>query len=216
MKVKYRVISYLILSITIVLFTLIKYLFPELQINTVENILTGFGPFGIVIYLILVILSVPLPIPSSAFILAGGYAYGLTGVITALIGVTLGSIVAFAIIRTYGKPLLYKLVDKHHIEHFQKLFDKRGTLAVLISYSIPLFPSDILSLFLGLTNLTYKRFIYLVILGHIPRVLIIGMLGEGLYNGLSLQTFVIFALVLLFVLIASCRTRLRQKLFKEL
>jgi len=183
----------------------------------VRDYLISFGHWGYLMYVVLILLSIPLPIPSTPIILAGGYVYGMiVGTILALIGAIIGGTIAFYLVRFYGKPLLEKLVDKHHIDHFNHIFKKRGSIAALISYAIPLFPSDTINLILGLTRMKYLTFLFLVIIGHIPRYLIVNSLGEDLYAGFTIKTLIMIIAAIIFVLIAAFRERIKKIIFKEL
>ena len=157
MKRKFRIRGYIIFTLIIITFLFLSQHFTNLKNFTspefVRDYLIGFGHWGYFMYVILILLSIPLPIPSTPIILAGGYVYGMIiGTILALIGAIIGGTIAFYLVRFYGKPLLEKLVDKHHINHFNHIFKKRGSIAALISYAIPLFPSDTVNLILGFTR----------------------------------------------------------------
>ena len=221
MKKKFRINGYIIATlIALVIFTITKFS-PNLQNFTspefVRDYLLGFGNFGYIMYVILILFSIPLPIPSTPIILAGGYIYGMVlGTILALIGAVIGGTIAFYLVRIYGKPFLEKLVDKHHINHFNHIFQKRGSIAALISYAIPLFPSDTVNLILGLTRMKYLTFLFLVIIGHIPRYLIVNSLGEDLYTGFTIKTLLALILGAIFILIAIFRKSIQRFMFKEL
>ena len=73
---------------------------------------------------------------------------------------------------------------------------------------IPLFPSDALTLVLGLTEIRYRTFIILLIIGHIPRYLIINALGENFLIGFNLKTILalLLAILIIFLVIFFKRT----------
>lgn len=213
--------AYLGLAGIILLFSSLPFLFPQLrQLGSTEFIrefVLSFGIFSFIAYILLVILSVPFIIPSTPVILSGGYIFGTPlAMVLSMIGIILGSTLAFYLTRLGGKPLLKKLVDTHHITHFNMVLRKRGSIAAFISYALPIFPSDSVSLLLGLTAIHYSLFLFLVIAGHIPRLLIIISLGADLYQGLTWFTFLSFAVAALFILIAVFREKIKKLFFKEL
>ena len=221
MKTRHRVWGYVALGAVVLLLAVFSFIFPGLrEFFTPDNLrafILGFGVFGFFIYIVLLSLAVPLPIPSTPVVLAGGYIFGTpVGLILALVSMVIGSFLSFYLVRWAGKPVLEKLVDKHHIDHFNAVLKKRGNVAVLISYAIPIFPSDMVSLFLGLTSMGYHAFLSLVILGHIPRLLILIMFGSGFYSGFTVWTFVVIGAAIGFVLIASFRKQIRTWMFKEI
>tara|TARA_Y100000310_G_scaffold343816_1_gene453268 strand:+ start:1829 stop:2524 length:696 start_codon:yes stop_codon:yes gene_type:complete len=221
MKQKHRIISYLVLGIVVAILMAVYFIFPDIKNfaspDFVREYLLGFGIWSYPIFMLLLIVAVPLPLPTTPIALGGGYLYGtLQGSLLSLIAVVIGSTISFYLVRFYGQPLLEKLIDKHHLEHFQHIFKKRGATAAFISYVIPIFPSDCVSLFLGLTKMKYRTFLFIVILGHIPRFLIINSLGDDLLSGFSWITLIVILAALLLILIAIFREKLKLIFFKEL
>lgn len=221
MRTKRNILFYIILILIIGLFLGAVFIFPDLQeFYSPEHLrafVLSFGFFAFVVYVLILTLVVPFNFPSTPFILAGGYIFGTAGgFLLSLLGMIIGSTFAFYLIRFGGKPFLKKLVSPRHIEQFDAFFKKKGPTVALISYALPIFPTDAVSLFLGLTNMTYKMFFFLVVLGHIPRILIIILLGSDLYTGFSLRTLIVLVAAALFVLIALFREKIKKKLFAEL
>ena len=170
-----------------------------------------------IIYMIILALSVPLPIPSSAVIFAGGYIFGTVhGTIISLISVIVGATISFFIAKKAGVPLLKKITDPHHLKHWEKIINKRGPIFGFIAYAIPIFPSDLVSLAMGLTRIKYKVFITMVFLGHIPRILIVNSIANNLFTGLTLKIVLLLLVVTIFILIGVFRYKLRGLFFKEL
>src|SRR3989338_5638058 len=221
MRTKRHVLSYFILITIITFFLGMVFIFPNLQKfaspDFIRMFVLGFGFFAFIAYVLLVTLVVPFNIPSTPVILAGGYIFGtINGFLLSLLGMLIGSTFAFYITRLGGKPLLKRWADPRQIKHFDTIFKKRGPTAALISYAIPIFPTDAVSLFLGLTNLKYKLFFFLVLLGHIPRLLIIILLGSDLYTGFSMRTLIVLVTATIFILIAIFREKIKKIFFAEL
>lgn len=184
----------------------------------VRSYILGWGHFGYLAYMLILIISIPLPLPSNVIVFAGGYLYGtILGTVLSLIATVIGSIAAFYLVRWLGEPILEKLVDKHHLQHFNHIFKKKGTTAALISYALPIFPSDEVSLILGLTNTKFIHFLFLVTVGNIPRCLITAGLGHDLYAGVfGIKTFILLVLGALFIIITIFREKFKFIFFKEL
>jgi len=130
-----------------------------------------------------------------------------------LLGVFLGSLIAFRLSNALGGKWVTKVVDQQQLSHFQSVFKKRGIAAALISYSIPLFPSDTLSLLLGMMPITKREFLFVALIGHIPRVLIVNSFGSSLHNGFTFQTVVVWALAGMFLGIALWRKKIKRWIF---
>jgi len=221
MKKRNHIISYTILAVLIIFIIILSYFIPGLrEFFYPENLRTfvfNYEVYAFLIYIIVLALSVPLPIPSTPVILAGGFIFGASdGLILGLVGVTLGSLIYFSVGRLGGRKLIEKLVDQHHLKHFDRVFKKRGISVALISYSIPVFPADTMSVLLGLTRISYLSFLLIVIVGYLPRLLIINVLGSNLLAGLTLQNVFALILAVLLLSIAFFREKIKKFFFREI
>ena len=221
MKQKHRYLSYLVLLLAIAILTVGYFLFPNIKNfaspNFVREFLLGFGIWSYPIFIILLILAVPLPLPTTPIAIGGGYLYGtLQGTLLSLVALVIGSSIAFLLVRMYGKPLLERMVDAHHIEHFNHVFKRRGLVMAFVSYIVPIFPTDCVSLFLGFTKTRFRDFIVIVTLGHIPRLMIINSVGDSLFSGFSIVTVIAVALAVVMVGIAIFKEKIKLLVFNEL
>lgn len=216
-KAKHNIYSILIFLSIIAAAIIIYTKFPNLTPELIRDSLRNAGALGYLLFILLVFASVILPIPSTAVTLGGGYVYGVwLGTLLALIGNILGASLAFFLVRKFGEPLIEKCVDRHHVKHFNKVFKKRGPNAIITTLAIPLFPSDSISWMLGLTSISYASFLAITIFGHIPRYLIINSLGADFFSGFTLNSLLILALAVIFLLIGLFRHKAKFLLFKEL
>lgn len=221
MKLRQHVISYGILLAVLIFFLIMPNFFPGLQKFSdpefTRSFILSFGTASMFAYILLIVGSIPLPIPSTAVILAGGYIFGIAkGITLSIIGIAAGSSIAFLMVRKAGKPLLRKVVDIAQIEHLGIVLKHHRNTAVLLSYALPIFPSDMLSFFLGFTRMKYYTFLTLLILGHIPRLLLINAIGSDFHTGFSPANLWLYGIASAFVLIALFRNYLRKLFFREL
>ena len=183
----------------------------------VRDMLLSAGEWGAVLFIGFTALSIILPFPSTTIVVAGGYVYGiLAGTALALVGLVIGSCIIFLLVRRFGKPLLEKLVDAHHIAHFNHVFEKRGATAAFISYIVPVFPSDTVTLLLGLTPIPFRTFLLILTVGHIPRYLILNGVGDTFHNGFSSYSILFIVGAVLLLLVVIFRHRLKLLFFREL
>ena len=221
MKTKHKIWGYIGLGVLLIVMAASTYFIPGFEKFTspesVRTLLIELGNWGYLAFILLLIVSVLSPIPATPIILAGGYVYGIiTGSLLALASIVVGGSILFMLVKKVGEPLLRMFIDEHHIKHFRHILKKRGKVAALISFVVPLFPSTSVMLLVGLTGISYLTFIALVILGHIPRFLIINSFGADLHSGLTIKTVIVASLGVLLILIAAFRVPLRKFLFKEL
>jgi uncharacterized membrane protein YdjX (TVP38/TMEM64 family) len=221
MKQKHRIRSYAILFLVMLSVFAIGFLIPDLKQFAsplyVRNLILTAGSWGYFLVEGLLLLSVPLPIPSSSVVLASGYVYGLLGgTIISLIGVLIGGSISFLLVRRFGMTLLEKFVDKHHIIHFNHLFKKRGMIIAFIAFTLPIFPDDTVMMLLGLTPIRYSVFLLIAFIGHIPRLLLINSIGSDFYKGFTPLTYVLIGISLAMILVAVFREKIKRFMFKEL
>lgn len=221
MKNKHRIISSVVVLVIIAILFVLSFFIPEvrnfLSPEYIRDLIVGFGFGGYFVFILILALIIPSPLPSTAAVLAAGYVYGTaTGTILSLIAAPIGGSIAFLFIRKFGKPLLEKFIDRHHIAHFNHIFKKRGITAVLISYAVPIFPDDSLNFILGLTKMKYHTFLFLSTVGLIPRYLILTSFGHDLYYGFTLKSVIVIAIIVVFSLMVIFRNKVKKLFFREL
>jgi uncharacterized membrane protein YdjX (TVP38/TMEM64 family) len=142
------------------------------------SFLQSLGPLAVLGFVLLQAAQVVLaPVPGEVTGLLGGYLYGkMGGIFLSTAGLTLGSYVAFALSRSYGRPLVEKFVSKSTMERFDYLLHHKGAFIVFLLFLIPGFPKDTLCYFLGLGHLTAVEFL---VIGGTGRLLGTVMLTLG-------------------------------------
>ena len=75
------------------------------------------------------------------------------------------------------------------------MFEK-GKVLLFLAYFLPLFPDDEISYLAGLSNLSAKLFIPLIVLGHISGSLSLAYIGNGI-KSISDPLFIILSLITL-------------------
>ncbi len=221
MKLKHQFKGYALVVSIIILIILLQSYFPIIRQfaspEFVREYLRSLGPWGYFMYVLIFLLSIPLPIPSTPVAIAGGYIYGMVfGTILSMIGTLLGASISFFLVRKYGEPLLEKMVSRKHIKHFNHIFKRRGINGAIIAYAIPIFPSDSLDFILGLSDIRFHTFLFITLMGNIPRYLLTNALGDGLFTGFSAKTIVVPLLTAIYLLIVIFREKVKLLLFKDL
>ncbi len=218
---KHRWKGYVVLGLIIAALITLNLFFPGLRQfaspEFVRDYLLSLGNWAYVMYIIIFLLSIPLPIPSLPIAMVGGYVFGFfVSLILTLVAAIIGASISFLLIRRYGEPLLERMVSKHHIIHFNHIFKARGINGAIIAYAIPVFPSDALNFLLGMTKIRYHTFLLIAVLGSIPRYLIVNSLGDDLHIGFTSKTVFTLIFAITFVIITVFRERIKKIVFKEL
>jgi len=141
----------------------------------------GFGPFGAVVYVIFVVISiVALPVPGILVILAGVAIYGpLYAMLLVSIGMVIGSMLAFAIGRVFGKSLIFWLFGKEKASKYLAKITKKGRGPLITMLILPFFPDDLLCMAAGVTDIGYGEFLFIVLVTRVPVVILTAFMGSG-------------------------------------
>lgn len=123
---------------------------------------------GPIIFILIQILQVVIPIiPGGISTAAGVLIFGpYSGFIYNYVGICIGSIIIFLLGRRYGKPFILSMIsDKTYNKYIgwldnQNRFEKLFALAIFL----PVAPDDALCLMAGLTNISVKKFTWIILL----------------------------------------------------
>ena len=138
------------------------------------------GILGVIFFVFLQIVQVVFPIIPGGLTCVGGIIlFGpLWGFIYNYVGIVIGSIINFALARYYGTKFIAHFASKKSYDKYinwvekGKHFDKFFALAIFF----PVAPDDFLCMLAGLTKMTYKKFMTIIVLGK-PAALLIYSLG---------------------------------------
>lgn len=159
----------------------------------------SWGPFAPLLYILLQILqTVVAPIPGQIVGSIGGFLFGVWGILWTTIGTLIGCWIVFKIARRFGRPLLEKLFKKSAIDKFDFIINaKSASLILLAIFLLPGFPDDVVCYIAGLTNLSIKRLITIVLLGRFPIIVLTNYIGAEIGTNFGLVFLLSFATVII-------------------
>lgn len=140
-------------------------------------------------------------IPGEPLELAAGYAFGaLEGTVLSMLGIVLGSWVIFIAVRRFGQKLVEVFFPEKDLKQLSFLKNpKKAKALAFILMTIPGTPKDMLSYVAGLTPLSLKDWLTIVVIARIPSLLTStvsgGAAGEENYllAGIMLAVTLIFS-----------------------
>ncbi len=137
-----------------------------------EAFLERSGNWMVALFILLQFLQVVvLPIPSTVTVVAGSALFGpLLGSIYSLIGIMLGSLVAFLIGRYAGYRVAVWMVGKETLDKWLKKIKGKDKLLLTAMFLLPVFPDDVLCIVAGISSMSL---IYFLIVIFVSRVLAI-------------------------------------------
>lgn len=207
-KMKYVFIGIGILIAVAIIYQIVRLFLPDIQLylkvqgaSEKTRILNSVRSHGVatgilLIFLVAIFTAIP-GFPISAIAIFIGVCYGrLTGSFMNIIGCSLGNILSIYLIRDF------KLDNKskksgHWIETLSK--SKHPDISLTIAYMIPFIPSVLINYTTNQLNLTFKQFIWIVIIGAIPSSVLYAYGGDALFKGNFKAIIILIVFILILV-----------------
>ena len=169
-KTGFGCLGFLFLS-TGVLFALYKTGFLD-RVDSIEDFrefIASYGKLSVTLFLIMQILQVViLPIPGVVAIGAGVLLFGpFWGAVLSLIGIVIGSLIAFFIGRVFGYKVVKWIVGEENLEKGLQLVKGKDKVVLTFMFLFPFFPDDILCFVSGLSSMSAKFFIAMVVIARV-------------------------------------------------
>jgi uncharacterized membrane protein YdjX (TVP38/TMEM64 family) len=147
----------------------------------VRRTVAGFGPLAPLAFVSLQALQVVVaPIPGQALGGVAGYLFGTwPGFVYSMVGVTLGSAVAFALARRYGRPFVERTFAADTVDRFDAVADDAGPPALFALFLLPTFPDDLLCALAGVSAMRLRTLLALVVVGRAPSFALVAYAGDS-------------------------------------
>lgn len=170
--------------------------------HRLKDFICSFGAYSPLAYILLQIIQVIVaPIPGGAIEFLGGYLFGVkAGFLYSMIGLLLGSWIAFALARAFEKWAVEKFVSPRIMKKFDYLVGHEGVILSFLLFLMPGFPKDALCYILGLTPMHVGIFLFISTVGRVPGTLMACLQGGKAFEHqykLFLILLAISALVIL-------------------
>ena len=223
-KKRRRLINLSSVAALIFILILITVLFGDTLIDMVKDPddfrerTDSMGILGRLLFVLLTALQVVLAVlPGQIFTLAGGYCFGvLWGTILTMVGTLIGSAIAFLLSRFLGLRAVTSFYPEEKLQNLSFLREsKKQDLFTLIVFLIPGIPKDMVTYFMGLTQMKLPKFLILSMLGRFPAILITVLGGAAIQTQNIALIIVSIALIAILLLIGSCFYGKRRSLEKE-
>jgi len=155
-----------------------------------------FGPIVLIFFNALQI--VVAPIPGYAVQLAAGFLYGTWwGGLWGTLGLFLGSMIAMWLARTYGRPLVERVIGSQRLQHWEEIIHSD---TLFVWFILLLGPTGDAPFYLaGLSKVRFIHIALITLLIRVPSVFVATAIGAGTV----VLTWWQFTLILLFVGLAA-------------
>lgn len=220
-KICFGIIILSVLALFLYSYLTKGFFYSIVNLNQQELIatLSSFGGFSYAMYILLIVIGIIFaPIHPFIFYVTGGILFGpyLSWALT-MVGVAIGSSIAFKLSQIYGRAFVDKYASKKHIKKFDKLSEKYGSLSIFLLRVNPITSTDIWSWVAGLTKIKYWKFLLYTLLGLAPAIFVQVYFGKEIgsnpilvkiFIGVAIFYLALLALILLFFLVfKKCKNR---------
>jgi uncharacterized membrane protein YdjX (TVP38/TMEM64 family) len=121
------------------------------------------------------------PIPGHVTVVLGGYLFGaLPGFLYSMVGVTVGSTVAFWLSRRFGRRYVERVISPAVLERFDGFTRGNALLGVFVAFLVPGIPDDVLCFLAGLTEVPLWKLVVVAVIGRLPSFLVASVVGAEL------------------------------------
>ena len=159
------------------------------------------GIWGKIAFVFMIVFQVVIAlVPGEPFEIAAGYAFGaVLGTLLSMIGIFLGSMLVFLLVRKFGIKLVEVFFTYEKIKSLQFLQNRKKVSAIVfLMFFLPGTPKDLLTYFVGLTDIKTKHFLLIATIARIPS-LVTSTVGGSLL-GVQKYTFAIIVFVVTFII----------------
>ena len=133
-----------------------------------QALVANCGMAGALLFTVFQAVQVVVPIlPGGLGCLAGVLLFGpVWGFVYNYVGICIGSLMAFAVARNCGKPLLGLLFSEKTIQRYSHWTEEKGRFARLFALAIflPVAPDDFLCYLAGTTEMSWGRYTAIILL----------------------------------------------------
>lgn len=141
------------------------------SVESLQELVTRVGMFAPLLFVLLQITQVVIPIiPGGLGCLAGVILFGgLHGFVYNYIGICIGSLLVFAISKSFGQRVMHILFSRQLIHKYQNWTSKKDRFNKMFAWAIflPVAPDDFLCYLAGTTQMSWRYFTSTILAGKI-------------------------------------------------
>lgn len=160
---------------------------------TIREYVEGFGVLSPVVFVLIQAGQVLIaPIPGQVVAVAGGYLFGpWQGAAYSLIGMGVGSTIAFVLSRRYGRPYVNRQVGAARVAQFDTFIEQSGVAGLFLLFLLPGLPDDVICFVAGITTIRIRVLAVMAVVGRAPGIIVASFIGAGL----AAERFVVVGLI---------------------
>lgn len=143
-----------------------------------------FAPYSHLFFFLLQFLSVVLaPIPSNITALAGGVLFGTwVSFFLTFAAVVCASLLVFQLARWLGREFVTRVVGERVSAKYLDVIHAKTDIFLILAFLFPFFPDDLLCILAGLTAISLRRFLIIILLTRPWGLLFASALGGASFS----------------------------------
>ncbi len=138
-------------------------------------------------------------VPGEPLEIGAGYAFGaIEGTLLCVIGITLGSLIVFLLVKRFGIRLVEVFFRREKINSLKFLRNKKSrNLLVFIVFFLPGTPKDLITYFVPLLDIKFSLFFLLASVARLPSIITSTLGGGALGTADYIKAVWVFAITAL-------------------
>jgi uncharacterized membrane protein YdjX (TVP38/TMEM64 family) len=152
---------------------------PEDAADAVR-MLRHYGAWAWAVGIALIWADLVLPVPQTVVIAALGIIYGaLVGGVLGSIGLITGGVLGYVLMLTSARRTLTRVVGLRSLHRTQRMFDRAGAWAIVLTRSLPFSIPEATVLLAGLAGMRAGTFTAALVIGSVPTGFAFAAIGAG-------------------------------------
>jgi uncharacterized membrane protein YdjX (TVP38/TMEM64 family) len=184
------------------------FLLPRREwIEALQSWLLGLGLWGVLIFMLILIIITFLPAPDWPLPIAAGYVYGFWAFPLTYASIAFASVLAFLAARYLLRDKIRSLLSRRpKYRKLDKAVADDGWQVVVLMRLSPIVPFNLQNYALGVTAISFPQYLTATLIGIAPGIAIyvyFGIFGKGLGNGPGVLDWVLFGFGLLAMIVLA-------------
>ena len=176
-----RPLTFILLVASLLVAARVFNLQEYVQEDRLRQVITAYGMWGPVIYLLVWSIAPVLMMPCLPVTLAGGILFGpLWGVVYATIGATSGAMLSFLVARYLAREWVAVKISGSKLAHLDDRVTQHGWKIVAFTRLIPLLPFFLLNYSFGLTRIPFLPYVLATFFAMLPWTIAYVLLSSSL------------------------------------
>lgn len=158
----------------------------ERWLNEFAGWIGGFGSLSGALYVLVFAIGAVVLAPGGVLSMGAGLAFGLPGIVVAVIGATLGAAAAFLVSRHLARDYVRDRVRRHrYFDAADHAIGEQGWKVVLLMRLSPLIPYNFANYMFGATRVAFWPYVAATAVGVIPCTLMFVWIGAAGHTALD-------------------------------